>query len=485
MLIDLNLASITANVKQYDVCIAGAGPSGITIARILAAQGKRVALLEGGGLEYSQQSQDLYEGKSIGLNYFDAVKSCRLRYLGGASNHWGGMCSFFEEADFKREMNGMPGWPISRDEVFKYFDAAKAVLDLPKDAFAHKKELGFTNFTQFMFSLSPPTRFNSKYQKELKESKQIDLYINASLTNVLLDNSLDHVNHLEITNGNLAKFKFSATQYVLAMGAIENARMLLAANSQIKTGIGNAGGMVGRCFMEHFNIGYGRFAIDNPTPWKGGIAIRSTTAFSSKANVGSGHLLFSPNETIIDYGRTAALKHKLRQLVCKSETATELTRKMMEFDCDGDGLITSIIEQSPNPNSRITLDTERDRFGIPRIILNWQYTQYDLNTIRTLGIEAAKEIAKLGYARVHLHEDILDKSMEVKNIGAHCHQMGTTRMSSTPKYGVVDENSRVHGMKNLFVAGSSVYATGGPCNPTFTLTMLAHRLGDHLLTVTA
>ena len=59
--------------------------------------------------------------------------------------------------------------------------------------------------------------------------------------------------------------------------------------------------------------------------------------------------------------------------------------------------------------------------------------------------------------------------------------MGTTRMSSDPATGVVDADCRVHGYHNLFVAGSSVFTTGGWANPTLTILALTDRLGDHLL----
>jgi choline dehydrogenase-like flavoprotein len=58
--------------------------------------------------------------------------------------------------------------------------------------------------------------------------------------------------------------------------------------------------------------------------------------------------------------------------------------------------------------------------------------------------------------------------------------MGTTRMSGDPRYGVVDRNCRVHGMSNLFVAGSSVFPTAGSGTPTLTLVALSLRLADHL-----
>ena len=60
--------------------------------------------------------------------------------------------------------------------------------------------------------------------------------------------------------------------------------------------------------------------------------------------------------------------------------------------------------------------------------------------------------------------------------------MGTTRMHTDPKQGVVNADCRVHGLSNLYVAGSSVYPTSGRPNPTFTLVALALRLSDHLRT---
>jgi choline dehydrogenase-like flavoprotein len=51
----------------FDVCVVGAGPAGITLARRLAAAGARVALMEAGGLEITEESQDVYRGTSVGM----------------------------------------------------------------------------------------------------------------------------------------------------------------------------------------------------------------------------------------------------------------------------------------------------------------------------------------------------------------------------------------------------------------------------------
>ena len=61
--------------------------------------------------------------------------------------------------------------------------------------------------------------------------------------------------------------------------------------------------------------------------------------------------------------------------------------------------------------------------------------------------------------------------------------MGTARMHDDPKQGVVDANLQVHGLANLFVAGSAVFPTYGAANPTVNLLALTLRLADHMKAV--
>ncbi len=95
----------------FDVCICGAGPAGITLALALAAKGRRVALMEAGGLDVTTESQDLYQGENVGLPYYP-LDACRLRYLGGSSNHWGGFTRPLDARDFEplpQHFRSMPG----------------------------------------------------------------------------------------------------------------------------------------------------------------------------------------------------------------------------------------------------------------------------------------------------------------------------------------------------------------------------------------
>jgi choline dehydrogenase-like flavoprotein len=143
------------------------------------------------------------------------------------------------------------------------------------------------------------------------------------------------------------------------------------------------------------------------------------------------------------------------------------------------GNIGTLIEQSPNLDSRITLSHETDNLGLKKTRLEWQISDYDRKTIRETGLAMAKEFSNSGLGNIRLSDFILDENLEI-TFGHHAHHMGTTRMSKSPKYGVVDENLKVHDLNNLYIAGSSVFSTGGACNPTMPIIQLTLRLADHL-----
>ncbi len=123
----------------------------------------------------------------------------------------------------------------------------------------------------------------------------------------------------------------------------------------------------------------------------------------------------------------------------------------------------------------MVLDRERDALGMPRVALHWRPTEQDLHSIDRwlVGFAAAVEDRGLGQV-VRPSGDWLQR------IVGGPHHMGTTRMADDHRHGVVDRNCRVHSTSNLYIAGSSVFSTGGYANPTFTIVELALRLADHL-----
>ena len=134
-------------------------------------------------------------------------------------------------------------------------------------------------------------------------------------------------------------------------------------------------------------------------------------------------------------------------------------------------------EQIPNPNSRITLSTKLDKLGCRIARLNWELLDEDFSTIRRSQALIDDALKSKGIGRV---SKWLGDETPPTTIGIGNHNMGATRMSESPKFGVVDANCRVHGLNNLFIAGSSVFPTAGAANPTLTIVALSIRLADHI-----
>jgi choline dehydrogenase-like flavoprotein len=135
-----------------------------------------------------------------------------------------------------------------------------------------------------------------------------------------------------------------------------------------------------------------------------------------------------------------------------------------------------IAEQTPNFHSRVFLGSERDALGVPYPVLDWRLASNDSEAVLRATQLLANQVGQAGLGRVALHFDSFDATPP----NPHIHHMGTTRMSETESGGVVDRNCRVHGVSNLFIAGSSVFPTSGNVNPTLTLLALAFRTADHL-----
>jgi choline dehydrogenase-like flavoprotein len=120
---------------------------------------------------------------------------------------------------------------------------------------------------------------------------------------------------------------------------------------------------------------------------------------------------------------------------------------------------------------------------MPRVALDWQLTELDKRSIRGFYEALGREMGRSGIGRVQILDWLLeDDSSWPDFVSGGWHHMGTTRMSDDPSQGVVDPNGKVHGLSNLYVAGSAVYPTAGAANPTLTLIALSLRLSDHLKT---
>ena len=139
------------------------------------------------------------------------------------------------------------------------------------------------------------------------------------------------------------------------------------------------------------------------------------------------------------------------------------------------------VEAPPDPESRVTLSSVRDRLNMPRVRVNWRLGPNVTRTFDRMFALVRDELESNNIAKVDLDPQIGEGPWpETFDREGNWHHMGTTRMHDSPREGVVDRNCLIHGMTNLYVAGSSVFPTVSSDFPTITLTALALRLAKYI-----
>ena len=456
------------------VCIIGSGPAGITIARKLGSAGIPVVVLEAGGGDWSEESQDFYRGKTIGDPYFD-LDITRLRYLGGCSNHWAGWCRVLDAHDFAAKP-WVPdtGWPIGRGDIDPYLDEVHDILDLVQ----FRPDVPISDDIRWVQLIkSPAVRFGEKFHDELEKSSNIAVVLNTYVTELVGDGT--KIIGARLWSENQDAGTIEAEYYVPCTGGLENSRLLLWSNQQSNGGVVPNAAALGRYWMEH-------------PQFEGGNAILAD--YDEFETDDSKEVFFSPSpeamarRQIMNFGVRliempyGGVKQLIANLACTAPDAAEWVAEKLGQNLRCAAQLYVGWEQAPVASNHIQLSTtEKDHAGIPRLELHWKKSELEHRTLleglRLFGETlAAKNLGRVRIADWVLNGDDYPTDQEL----AGHHHMGGTRMNDDPLKGVVDRNCKVHGMANLYVGGSSVFATSGQCNPTTTITALACRLGDHL-----
>ena len=497
------------SVIEGELCIIGAGAAGISMALDWQNAGHRVILLEGGGFNVESDIQDLYAGENVGQKYYP-LQSARLHFFGGTTGHWGGWCSPYDPQDFeKRDWVPHSGWPISLDDLSSYYVEAGKIVELQEETFETAafideandlKALPFENSPVWtkMWQLSPPTRFGKKYRDVIVASDDIHLYTYANVCDIRANETVSNIESVEIRMFDGKTISVKANAFVLACGAMQNARLLLASNNQAPAGLGNDNDLVGRFFMEHLEVGAGKLVLSQTLPMDFYLANIFVSKFfgelalsaEKQAELGILNCTTSFREGSFSEFSPLSIDHfpedasKTIELMDGWEAASKLNqdesapaRRPRVFS------LHTRSEQAPNPDSKITLSNQRDALGVPRTKLDWRPTVFDKHSIRSFYQTVATEAGRLGIGRIQLEDWLLtDDPLWPSYLGGGWHHMGTARMHTDPKQGVVDANCKVHGINNLYVAGSAAFTTAGAANPTLTLIALTLRLSEHLKT---
>lgn len=445
-----------------------------------------------------------------------------------------------DEVDFEqRDWLPYSGWCFNRADLEPFYKRAQSVCqagffdyeaDGWEDGENQRLPLKGNRVQTTMFQFGPSAAFTRVERDRAIQARNITLYLNANVVALETDETATTVTGVRVACLSGNQFEVAAKIVILATGGLENARLLLLSNRVQKAGLGNQHDLVGRFFMDHPLVRTGEFIpsdrqLFNKTAlydrrWVNNTLVMGKLSLTNEVMrqeqvLNMSALLFpryplnsSPAVAAVKTGIQAIRQGKLpqdtakqlRSLVTNSgdlvATAyrslfvkpflpaipadlgqggwSEWQQKERKF---GYFEVFSQTEQAPDPENRVMLSNDRDRLNCPKVKLQWRWRDRDRENVKRGQTILAEEIARAGLGQLQLDRNGEDPQIFTPT--TH-HHIGTTRMHFEPKQGVVDENCRVHSVSNLYIAGSSVFPTGGYANPTLTIVALALRLADRV-----
>lgn len=255
-------------VINCDVCIVGSGAAGMTIACELEGSDIDVVLLDAGGTKYDAELQETLRGEVAEGSVHYPPDMYRRRILGGATTIWGGRCVPLSPIDLEhRDYVPYSGWPISWDELERYYPAAQTYCEAGHYAYDVVRALGdaahatISDFAEVdveasqIERFSPPTDFGRTYWERIARSGNVRVLLHAKA--IRLQEAGRIIAKLEAEGGGTRRLTVHARHYVLAMGGLETPRLLMTSDVTRRGGIGNDGGALGRFYMCHMENTFG------------------------------------------------------------------------------------------------------------------------------------------------------------------------------------------------------------------------------------
>src|SRR3974390_1055122 len=341
----------------------------------------------------------------------------------------------------------------------------------------------------------------------------VQLIDHAVASELLVENgSISGINYIKYDekSGSRVDCAIKAKVYVVAANGIETPRLLLMSRNQIATGIANSSDMVGRNLMDHPQYLTWGLLPDPVFPYRGPLvtsaigdlcdgAFRSQRA-AFRISLGNeawratvGGTGGDPQTTTLDFinglNASGLNKKDFTQLADNSALfGVDLTKTL-------GGLISRqfriafSVEQSPDPDNRVTLSSVKDALNLPRPRIAYDISDYTKRGIATAFRMKELIFRKLGAIDFTKVAETDPGKFNVDGIevpltyGGAGHIMGTYRMGDDPKTSVVNSWLQSHDHPNLYLVGSGTFPSVGTANPTLTLSALALRTTDKIVDV--
>ncbi|MGF1520832.1 MAG: GMC oxidoreductase [Leptolyngbyaceae cyanobacterium] len=483
---------------QGQIVVVGSGIAGAELATYLTRNGREVILLESGREQFDPSIQALNDVVFLGkrhreldpkASYQDYLPAglrgvSRVRQFGGTSNVWTGKWKYLQPWDFEgRPWIPESSWPIRFADLLEHYHALsqdygfgnlETEAQRPEiAAFRAQVAAGGLKLTNSYWEKTP-TRTPQRFGTEMRQAQNLKVVLGATVTELRLDPTHRRVTTVVCRSLEGRELMVEGKVIILATGAFESARILLNSDRQLPGGIANSYDVVGRFYTDHLKHYTGTL---KPGPL--------AQQFAHELQYGP-KPRFCVSFALDDATQRAEelLEHSLYLQPVYERWAGRLWRTLRGCPPyrDGNGPIAGyrvkfISEQAPHRNSRIKLGTACDALGQRKLAVDWCFTEHDRRSLPKILHLLTQRVAQVGLGTIDFGEQ--PPSLETMTDAAH--QMGTTRMASSSKEGVVDADCCVFGTTNLYIVGSGVFPVGPTYSPTFTILALARRLGQHLL----
>jgi choline dehydrogenase-like flavoprotein len=446
----------------------------------------------------------------------------------------------------KRRHVPLSGWPFERSALQPFYERAQSLLEIGDFDYSAVTALraggslveGFRDAEVVAASLerfSPPTNFWKRYRTELIKSVSVTVIKHATCLRL---NGDPAVTGLDCAGFGNARFRVRARFFILSVGGLETVRVLA------HSGYGNRSGMLGRTYMCHIEASLGQMRLSPANRGvqfgfertndgvycrrrftlqverQNALGILNAAFRLHHANVvDPSHrhpvlsaIYLTKKLLIPEYARKfTVIEHEamrrsrnnaalwlghLRNVMFGAPQLAgfafnwvlrhHLTYRRIPYvalpNAAGTYPLDFSGEQAPNPDSRVSLVCETDRYGVPKLKIDWRPSELDWFTLSGMLRELRRSLEDCGCGTVEYNEQRLDQDARASVMPMGGHHIGTARMSESPSAGVVNADGRVHGLDNLYVAGCATFPTSGQANPTLTIVAMALRLAQHLET---
>jgi GMC oxidoreductase/FAD binding domain-containing protein len=535
---DAGILKLITREQEYDVCVVGAGPVGLAAALECEASGLSVLLIDAGQARSQKLADDLCEAEISDFSRHVSLDIATRSGFGGTSEVWGGRCVPFDDIDFERRpFVPHSGWTISHDEMKPWYAKAASYLGCGAGGFISSLadwDQGTEISCKSIERLSSQPRLGQRFKSKLTDSRRLRVRLGEAVHGIDLDSEGTSVRSLRLASSGSRPV---ARSFILACGGLQTTRILLDLQRTMPGFFGGETGPLGRFYMGHLtgriaslvlhdpgaieNFDYNldedgywyrrRFSLSAATQrknellntvfWLGNPPFHDESHGSAAAS--SIYLSLSlPIARTKYFSRDFVSFHRgdeplnfrkhLANILRDPKDAARGLASAVGYQLSRDKLKPFFVrnsrgcyslyyhsEQIPDASNRIRLI--RDSGGCARIAIDFRYCEQDAQSIVRAHEVLDRELRETGKGYVKYWqrpEERLDHVLAQARDGYH--QIGTARMNENERLGIVDGDCRVHGLKNLYVAGSTVFPTSGQANPTFMAVALSTRLAGQL-----